>query len=206
MSHGSWRGLPRGARADAEIAPGAGAWCAPARTANMLGLGADERRFGSRAQVNLAMGVPNVAGWPHSGARRCGVRHPSRTCGESSIPSLSNYSDDLHFACRAQVARSSSTRGEVARPPLGVARGHLLPQVAAADGLLRHARLPRAWGVAVDAWEGGRPHGCDARWRPSGLLGWGRERRIRKTRRVNVGYEMQRNSRIREKIPYGFPM
>ena len=114
MSHGSWRGLPRGARADAEIAPGAGAWCAPARTANMLGLGADERRFGlgfgSRAQVNLAMGVPIAAGWPRSGARRNGVRHPSRTCGESSIPSLLNYSDDLHFACRAQVARSSSTR------------------------------------------------------------------------------------------------
>ena len=42
LSHGSWRGLPLGARADAEIAPGAGAWCAPARTANMLGLGADD--------------------------------------------------------------------------------------------------------------------------------------------------------------------
>ena len=120
MSHGSWRGLPRGARADAEIAPGAGAWCAPARTAIMFGLGADERRFGSRAQVNLAMGVPIVAGWPRSGARRCGVRHPSRTCGESSIPSLSNYSADLHFACRAQVARSSSTRSRstpIRRPP-----------------------------------------------------------------------------------------
>ena len=63
----------------------------------MLGLGADERRFGSRAQVNLAMGVPNVAGWPRSGARRNGVRHPSRTCGESSIPSLLNYSADLEF-------------------------------------------------------------------------------------------------------------
>ena len=110
MSHGSWRGLPRGARADAEIAPGAGAWCAPARTANMLGLGADERRFGSRAQVNMVKDAPNVAGRPRSGSRRCGVRHPSRTCGESSIPSLSNDSADLHFACRAQVARSSSTR------------------------------------------------------------------------------------------------
>ena len=110
LSHGSWRGRPRGGCADAEIAPGAGAWCAPARKADRLGLGADERRFGSRAQVNLAMGVPIAAGWPRSGARRCGVRHPSRTCGESSIPSLSNYSADLHFACRAQVARSSSTR------------------------------------------------------------------------------------------------
>ena len=38
------------------------------------------------------------------------MRHPSRTCGKSSIPSLSNYSADLNFACRAQVARSSSTR------------------------------------------------------------------------------------------------
>ena len=110
MSHGSWRGLPRGARADAEIAPGAGAWCAPARKANRLGLGAEERRFGSRAQVNMVKDAPNVAGRPRSGARRCGVRHPSRTCGESYIPSLLNYSDDLHFACRAQVARSSSTR------------------------------------------------------------------------------------------------
>ena len=110
MSHGSRRGLPLGGRAEAEIAPEAGAWCAPARKADRLGLGAEERRFGSRAQVNMVKDAPNVAGRPRSGARRCGVRHPSRTCGESSIPSLSNYSADLEFACRVQVARSSSTR------------------------------------------------------------------------------------------------
>ena len=60
MSHGSWRGLPLGGRADAEIAPGVGAWCEPARTADPLGLGADERWFGSRKQVILASIVSNA--------------------------------------------------------------------------------------------------------------------------------------------------
>ena len=63
FGHGSWRGLPLGARADAEIAPGVGAWCEPARTADPLGLGADERWFGSRKQVLLATIVSNVEGW-----------------------------------------------------------------------------------------------------------------------------------------------
>ena len=70
MSNGSWRGPPLGGRADAEIAPGVGAWCEPARTADPLGLGADERWFGSRKQVNLATSVPIVAGQPRGGARR----------------------------------------------------------------------------------------------------------------------------------------
>ena len=35
------------------------------------------------------------------------------------------------------------------------------------DSYLRHARLARAGGVAVDAREGGRARGCVARWRPS---------------------------------------
>ena len=103
--------------ADAEMAAEAGARCEPGRPADRLGLGAEERRFGSRAQVNMVKDAPNVAGRPRSGARRNGVRHPSRTCGESSIPSLSNDSADLHFACRAQVARSSSTRSRSTPTP-----------------------------------------------------------------------------------------
>ena len=41
LSHGSWRGRRLGGCADAEIAPGARAWCEPARPAARLGPGAD---------------------------------------------------------------------------------------------------------------------------------------------------------------------
>ena len=110
FGHGSRRGLPLGGRADAEIAPGVGAWCAPARTADPLGLGADERWFGSRKQVILASIVTNAEGSPRSRPRRPGACKPARTCGETSRPPLLIYFTYFVFARRTQDTSSSMMR------------------------------------------------------------------------------------------------
>ena len=89
MSHGSWRGLPLGGRADAEIAPGVGAWCEPARTADPLGLGADERWFGSRKQVILATIVSNTEGWARS--RLYGVQVCANPPGHAGKPQAPHF-------------------------------------------------------------------------------------------------------------------
>ena len=81
-------GRRRGGHADAEMAAEPGAWCEPARTADPLGLGADERWFGSRKQVILATIVTIVEGWARGRPRSPGVSKPARTCGETSSPPL----------------------------------------------------------------------------------------------------------------------
>ena len=110
MSNGSWRGPPLGGRADAEIAPGVGAWCEPARTADPLGLGADERWFGSRKQVILATIVSNTEGWARSRLRSPGVCKPAQTCGETSSPPLLIDFAYFVFARRTQDTSSSLMR------------------------------------------------------------------------------------------------
>ena len=48
------RGAAFDALGDVHVAAEAGEWCVPLRRANMLGLGADARWLGSRAQVVVA--------------------------------------------------------------------------------------------------------------------------------------------------------
>ena len=166
MSHGSWRGLPLGGHADAEIAPGVGAWCAPARTADPLGLGADERWFGSRKQVILATIVSNAEGWAHSRLRSPGVCKPARTCGETSSPPLL-----IDFAYFVFARRTQDTSSSLMRRCSTPSRRRMWPPFSSTSlpptsSFGRGDR--RGWeGVATHAWEDGRRRVCVARWRPS---------------------------------------
>ena len=110
------RSRPLGGRADAEVAADAGAWCAPAPTAYLLGLGADLRWLGSRSQVILATSVPNGSRPRHSQAEAQVCARCARTCGESSTRPLLIYFADLLFACGAQVTRASCTRSRLRTP------------------------------------------------------------------------------------------
>ena len=86
---------------DAEMVVTVGAWCSPAPTAYLLGLGAKLRWLGSQSQVNLARSVPNGARRRHSRAEAQVCARCVRSCGESSTRPLLIYFDDSLFACGA---------------------------------------------------------------------------------------------------------
>ena len=79
-------GWPSDARADAHVAAEAGAWCVPVRRANMLGLGADTRCLGSRAQVVVAARRSSAAEWPRSAARDVVCAPQPTLAGKALVP------------------------------------------------------------------------------------------------------------------------
>ena len=158
-------GCPRGGRADAEIIAEAGAWCAPVRTADRLGVGAHVPWCFTQVEAVSAASVPIAAREPHSRPRAVVCFPRPELAGKAGgqsfrITLLILFSLAVH---RTQLPHPP----DGARPPPRATHGHLFPQGAAADGLLRHARSLRVGAVAVDAREGRRTRVWLVRRRPN---------------------------------------
>ena len=156
---------PRGGCADAETVVEDGAWCAPASTAGLLGLGAHAPWICSQVEADLAASVPIAAREPHSRPRAVVCFPRPELAGKAGGQS---FRITLLFLISLAVHRTQLPHPpDGARPPPRATHGHLFPQGAAEDGLLQHARSPRVGAVAVDAREGRRRRVWLVRRRPS---------------------------------------
>ena len=157
---------PRGGRADRQDHPiaEAGAWCAPVRTADRLGVGAHVPWCLTQVEAVSAASVPIAAREPRSRPRAEVCAPRSELAGKA----LSNHLPfDLLILFTLAVHRTRlPLPPDGTRPPLGRAcHGHHFLEGAVAGGLLQHVPLPWVWGVGLDAREGGRTRVCLVRRR-----------------------------------------
>ena len=154
---------PCGGRADAEIIAEAGAWCAPVRTADRLGLGAHAPWCFTQVEAVSAASVPIAAREPRSRPRAEVCAPRSELAGKA----LSNHLPfDLVILFPLAVHRTQLPHPpDGARPPLLRAHGHHFLEGAVAGGLLQHVPLPWAGAVGLDVREGGRTRVCLVRRR-----------------------------------------
>ena len=154
---------PCGGCADAETVAEDGAWCAPGRTADLLGLGAHAPWICSQIEADLAASVPIAAREPHSRPRAVVCFPRPELAGKAGGQS---FRITLLFLISLAVHRTQLPHPpDGARPPLIRAHGHHFLEGAVAGGLLQHVPLPWAGAVGLDARDGGRTRVCLVRRR-----------------------------------------
>ena len=101
---------PCGGCADAETVAEDGAWCAPASTADLLGLGAHAPWICSQVEADLAASVPIAAGEPHSRPRAVVCFPRPELAGKAGGQSFRISFAVFVFSRCAQDTTTSSTR------------------------------------------------------------------------------------------------
>ena len=110
MSSSRWR--PSDARADVHVAVEAGAWYVPVRPAHTLGLGADGRCLGSRAQVVVAARRSSAGGQPRSQAR-------AEVCAPQPALAGKSLSTNFRFILLILCSHAAVHRTHLPLPPDG---------------------------------------------------------------------------------------